>query len=330
MKIEMLNLRWLLRSAGVGLVAGLVAVSMAGTLTVKSPSDGQFLGLKNNIKFQITGGVKVVLVKATVTGPSGTIVVSDNFTPDGKGEVDDQLDLNFNENTAEGDYSIKVEAIEPNNTYAPTTVNVKVDTVKPKVLSFVPSDNSYVKGLVKIRAKLKETNLKTWEVKVDNNPIPNNTGSNLDVSTDWDPTTLLDDGKHTISLEAKDQADNTQNRSVTVTLDRAAPVTTIAYPRSDTNVQRGTTVSVVVDVRDASSGSVDQTGVDVIARKLDGTYICRVSRVSVKASGSDAIRWTGRIRYIAGQLPSQFKLEATSVDKAGNVATKQVVLVTVR
>ncbi len=115
-----------------------------------------------------------------------------------------------------------------------------------------------------------------------------------------------------------------------MTLDRAAPVTTIAYPRSDTNVQRGTTVSVVVDVRDANSVSVDQTGVDVIARKLDGTYICRVARVSVKSSGSDTIRWTGRIRYIAGQLPSQFKLEATSVDKAGNVATKQVVTVTVR
>ncbi len=160
MQTYMLNLRLLMRSAGIGLIAGLAAVSLAGTLTVKSPSDGQFLGLNNSIKFQITGGVKVVLVKATVTGPSGTIVVSDNFTPDGKGEVNDQLDLNFNENTAEGDYSIKVEAIEPNNTYAPTTVNVKVDTVKPKVLSFVPSDNSYVKGLVKIRAKLKETNPK--------------------------------------------------------------------------------------------------------------------------------------------------------------------------
>ena len=326
----MVKLRGLVRGILGGLASALAAVSMAGNLTVKSPSDGQFLGLSNNIKFQITGGVKVVLVKATVTGPTGTIVVSDNFTPDGKGEVNDQLPLNFNENTAEGDYTIKVEAIEPNNTYMPTTVNVKVDTVKPKFLSFVPSNNSYVKGLVKIRAKLKETNPKIWEVKVDSNPIPNNTGSDLDVTTDWDPTTLIDDGKHTISIQAKDQADNTQNQSISVTLDRSAPVTTISYPRSDTNVQRGTTVSVVVDVRDASSGSVDQTGIDVIARKLDGTYICRVARVSVKAAGSDTIRWTGRIRYVSGQLPSKFKLEATAVDKAGNVATKQVVTVTIR
>jgi hypothetical protein len=328
MSVKMVMARGVLRGILVALLASL-SMAFAGTLTVKSPTEGQFLGLNNSIKFQITGAVVNVTVKATVTGPNGTIVVEDDFTPDGNGKIDNQLSLNFNQNTPEGDYSIKVEATEPNNTYTPTTLNVKVDTNKPKFLSFVPSTNSFVRGQVKIRAKLKETNPKQWEVKVDGNPIPNNTGTGLDVSADWDASTLTEDGEHTITIVAKDQADNSQTQSISVTLDRNAPVTTIAFPRSDTKLQPGTTIAVIVDVRDASSSSVDVTGLDVVARKLDGTYITRVSRVSVKANGSDTMRWTGRIRYQRGLLPSKFKLVVTAVDKAGNVATKQEVTVTI-
>jgi hypothetical protein len=86
---------------------------------------------------------------------------------------------------------------------------------------------------------------------------------------------------------------------------------------------------VIVDVADASSSSVDWTGMDVIAKRLDGTFITRVTRISFKASGSNGDRWIGRIKYRAGLLPTTFKIVATVTDKAGNSAAPQEVTVTI-
>jgi hypothetical protein len=184
-----------------------------------------------------------------------------------------------------------------------------------------------VKGVVRIRATLKETNIKSWEVQVNNQSIPNNTGSTNDIAVDWNTTSIPSDGSNSITVTAKDQAGNQATKTISVTLDRVKPIVTIAYPRANSTIRRGATIPVLVDFVDASSSSIDVTGMDVLFQRLDGTYIGRVARISVAASAANAQRFTGRILWKDGLLPSKFKIVASAVDRAGNVAVPQEVIV---
>jgi len=271
-----------------------------------------------------------VTVKAVITGPGGeSSTVHGKFSPNTDGKIDDQLSLDFGSSTVEGAYTIVVSATEPGNTYTSQTLHVKVDVVSPKFLDLSPNANAFVKGIVKIRGTIKETNIKSWEVKVNNQSIPNNTGSTNNVIVNWDTSGIERDGVQTITVTAKDQAGNEETKSVSVTLDRTKPVVTIGYPRSDTNIKRGVTIPVLVDITDASTTSVTVYGVDVLATTTDGTYLARVARISYKGVNATTSRWTGRIRADVS-LPKKFKIVVTTIDRAGNQAVKQEVPVTIR
>lgn len=304
------------------------AFANAGTLTVQSPTANAFLGQTNTLRFIITGAKLEVTVKAEITGPTGTTTIERKFTPDGDGEISNSLSLNFSETTSEGDYSIKVSATEPANTYEPATIPVKVDVKAPKVLEFYPATGQHKRGTVKIRARLQEPNLKSWEVLVNDQPIANNTGSTTDVSVDWNTAGIARDGNQSISLKVTDEAGNETNRSVNITLDRVQPTVTIVYPQAGNRITPQTTIPVIVDIADASTSSVDVTGVEVVLRRMDGTYLASVARVSITNQGSTTLRWTGRIRSSI-PLPSKFKVVVDCIDKAGNRATKQEVSVTI-
>jgi len=303
------------------------ASALAGTLTVKSPTEGTFLGLNNQLKFLVTGATVDVTVRAVVSGRGTTSTVEQTFTPNDEGKIDAQLPINFNSSSPEGDYLIVVTAAEPGNTYASTTLNVKVDVVRPSFLEFTPNVGAFVKGVVPIRATLKETNIKSWEVKINGQSIPNNTGDSNTVFVDWNTSTVSQDGAQTITITAKDRAGNEASKTVTVTLDRIKPTVTIAYPRSDTRLPPMSAYPVLVDIIDATSRSVDVTGVDVVMKRMDGSFLGRAARVSYVASGANGNRWTGRIRD-SRTLPRQFRLVVTAIDRAGNSAVPQEVVVT--
>ncbi|MFZ4508896.1 MAG: hypothetical protein ACOYON_14500 [Fimbriimonas sp.] len=320
------------------LIAAVAHFALAGTLTVTSPTSGSslgsadspYLGKNNTLTFLITGSSVEVTVKAEITSPAGTTVISDKFQPDSKGEISRSLALNFSESSPEGNYTIVVSATEPGNSYPTKTLYVKVDTRKPKILEFSPNNSAFVRGTVPIRATIQELNIKDWTVRVGNQDIPSNTGTTNEINVPWDTTGIITDGAQSITLTVRDLADNVTTQTINVTLDRISPVATILFPRSDTSIRPNATISVIVDVRDASSTSVDAQGIDVILTRLDGTYIARVSRVSYGNAGGNTARWNGRIRYVQNRLPSQFKVRVTVVDKAGNSGIPQEVIVTVR
>lgn len=307
----------------------LTATALAGNLTIKSPTEGSFLGLNNQLKFLVTGATLEVTLTAVVTGPAGSTTTINSFTPNSDGIIDDQIPLNFSASSPEGNYSVRLTATEPGNTYPEQVVNFRVDVVKPKFLDTAPGNGNFVRGTVRIRANIRETNPKFWEVKIDNQPIPNNTGSGNRISVDWDTTAFETDSGHTISILVRDEAGNEETRSINVTLDRTPPVITISYPRSDTRLTPGTTIPVILDVRDITNQSVDASGIDVLLVRMDGTVIARVARVTTAPAGNNVLRWTGRIRPIRG-LPRTFKIRAEATDKAGNKATRQEVTVTIR
>jgi len=302
----------------------LSVVGYAGTLTVTSPTNGQFLGLSNSLTFTIRQASVQVRVQALVTSSAGSTTINGNFNPGTDGTTTGSLALNFSASAPQGDYTIVVSATEVGGTYIPTTLNVKVDTQSPKLLQFSPTSNSFVKGLVRIAYKLQEQSLKEWRITVNNQDIPNNSGtSETNFNVVWDTARLERDGNQSINLAAKDVADNPFNHSINVTLDRLAPNSTISFPRRDTPIRPGTDITVIIDVSDQFAESMDSTGLDIVIQRTDGVFITRAARVSFASQGSGSWRWIGRIRYRRGVIPNNFKILVNAVDKAGNTATRQ-------
>lgn len=298
------------------------------TFNVTTPTNGDWLNGNKTLSFNGKGASVEVTVSATVTSPSGSSSVSTRVNPTVAGEFNGSLNLTFAANAPQGDYTIQVTATEPGKTYAPVNLAVKVDTKLPKLLDYRPAQNSFVKGTVPIRFKLLEDNMKDWRITVGGSDIPNNTGTATDFSLDWNSGTLDTDGPQNIAMTAKDRADNALNFSIPVTVDRRAPIATIQFPNASTPIRSRADVTVIVDVLDQFANAVAITGVDVIIQKTDGTFVTRVARQSFTEIGNNTWRFTGKLRWRSG-FPSSYKVIATALDKAGNVAVRQEVLVRV-
>lgn len=319
--------------ATIGLIGLAITCSGFGqTLNVTSPTEGAFLGQSNQIKFTITGVNVEVLVKARVEGPGGGVTnIEGNFTPNADGKVDNNLGLNFSESAPEGAYKITVTGTrkDTNVVFGTAVINVTVDVQKPKFLQFNPINNAFVRGVVPIVVKVLESNFKDYRVQINNQDIPDNTGtvlSNGTFTVNWDTSGILKDGSQTISIRLRDEAQNEATQSVSVTIDRIPPSATIVQPLSGVNLRPKSNVSVAVDVQDGSGSNVDVSGVDVVARTMDDAYLGRVSRSSFKSAGSNTMRWSGRLRWTKS-LPKEFKIVVNVRDRAGNVGTQQELVV---
>ena len=316
-----------LRGCLLGALAFAAVAANAGTITVTSPTDGSYLGSNNTLSFNITGARVKVTVVATVTGPGGVTKIQNDFTPDTEGRITGSLALGFAQNSPQGDYTVNVTATEPGATYNATNLKVTVDTVAPKILTFSPLKGSFVKGGFRVRYTLQEANLKTTNVTLNGQTVPNNAGTDTVVDVPINTNAIDRDGPLSVGLSATDLANNTLTDTINVTLDRNPPVTTPQYPRSDTPVRPRTDLSILVDVADQFANSVDVTGVDVIVTRLDGTFLARASRLSFRSVGGTTSRWTGRLRRKSVSLPPVYKLVISAIDRAGNVAARQEVTV---
>lgn len=303
--------------------------ALGATLTVTSPSDNDILGLNNTISFNTSGTVRAVTINVTLVGPGGTITKSQVFSGIDKGVVNGTVALNLNTSTVEGDYTLTVSATESGNSYNTVDpIPVKVDVTAPKFLDFSPADGGFVKGTVPIKFQIEEANLKQWTVTVNDNDIPNNSGTSLNGTVNWDTSSASTDGAQTVRITLTDKGGNTSTRSMTLTVDRIKPIVSIQNPRSDLPIPPGANTSVVIDIQDASSNSVVFTGVDVVIKTTDNTFLLRVPRVSFRALSGTTSRWTGRLRSRI-RLPRTCKLVVTCFDRAGNAATTQEVTLTI-
>jgi len=305
--------------------------SAVGTLTVTSPTEGAFLGATNNLTFTINGAVQEVQVTVTITGPGGVTTLGPTpLAPTGTPPtIAGTIAMNFSQSSPEGAYTIVVSATENGAPYTPVTIHVTVIVTKPKFYDFNPIANSFVKGPnVPIIVKVITSHLKTWHVTINGQDIPNNTGTTLDADNTftvmWNVSGILLDGAQTINIDVKDQANNDSTQSFTVTLDRVPPTATIQFPRSDTRIRPHSTVPVTVDVQDSQGASaIDVTGIDIVIKDMSDHQLLRVPRTSFQSG-----RWTGRIlSYVT--LPSQFKVVAKVVNRAGTAGATQTTIVTV-
>jgi len=311
-------------------LATLMGSALAQTLTVTSPNDNDFLGRNNRLRFTIrslSSQARVVVTTVNVARPTIKFSTEGLFDPNVSNEVNDSLSLNFDAATPTGKYTISVEMFVQGTSRSTTTIsNVEIDTRNPRFKNVAPANNAFVNRIVPIRADLDEPNPKLWRVSVNDRDIPNNSGEDTRIRVSWDTEQIEFDGSQSISLRAEDRAQNVATRSINVTLDRVASTTTVLSP-GNVNYRPGATIPVSIQVVDQFSGSVNALGVTVELRTLDGRYLGRVSRLSVRGT-DNGLLWTGRIR-LGSNLPKQFKLVTRVTDRAGNVAQNQEVVVTI-
>ncbi len=318
-----------MKSFAIAVFGLLATVAWAGNITVTSPNAGDFLGTSNSVKFLITGAVVEVTVIVTATldsNPGVNVTVQRNFTPNSEGKIDNNVPLNFSPSTPEGAYTLTVEVTEPGNTYnVVPPIPVIVDVKAPKFGNSNPLAGSYVRGNVPIVIDLVEPNVEEWRVQINGGDIPNNSGSTNLVNVNWDSSTVVTDGPQTISVSVEDKAGNTSNKEIAVTVDRINPSSTILAPTFGSAIRPGSTLAVVVEISDQFQGSIHWTGVRVRMLTMSDALIGLVPRRSINSSG-DTITWTGRIKT-TGNTPDQFKIVIDAIDRAGNVAVVQEVVV---
>lgn len=312
------------------LFALLSASAFAGTITLADPNEGDFLGKANTITFNITNASAqvTVLVKLTqVADPTVVISTTKQFTPNFDGKINGTINLNLSGGLPNGAYTLEVTPTEPGGVYnVLVPLNVTVDVKDPKFLQFNPINAGFVRGTVIVTAEFLEDFMKEWRVQVNGSDIPNNTGGGNNLMVVWDSSLEATDGTKTISLSSEDQAGNSANQSISVTVDRTPPTSTILAPTSSDPVFGNGQIPVVVQVQDQFNGALDSRTVDVIIRDTNGDFVTRVSRRSFTTSGS-SITWSGRIRDLS-RLPAVFDIVVIATDKAGNLAIDQVVRIT--
>ena len=309
-----------------------IAAQAQFTFSVTAPPEGGFIGLQTDVKFLITNANEEVTVRVTAEGPEGETVTERTFEPDRDDEILDKVTLNFNSSSPEGPYTLTIEAFDSQHTATPIVRNVTLDARAPRILESNPLSGGAVKGpIIPITVKLEEANIKLWKVQIDDTDIPNNSGSTLDgnnsFQVDWNVGATPGDGNHTIEITVEDKGGNKATRNISIRVDQTPPSISIAFPRSDSPIRANSDFSVIVDITDPNAGLIDVTGLDVIIRRMDGTFLYRVPRIKFNPTGQGAYRWTGRVRRRSVSLPSEFKIVVAGVDRAGNLAVSQEVVI---
>lgn len=330
--MKRLVVRWLPSLVVLIAVAG---SAVAQSLSVTTPTNGAFLGTSNQVKFLITNIDVETNVRVVATGPGGAVFTNEgDFTPNADLRIDSQLSLNINTGSPEGAYTIVVTAKRKDTgfVFGTATINVQLDVTKPKFLQFNPLNGTFVRGVVLVNVLVLEPNFKDYRVQANGNDIPNGTGTTLindTFSVTWDTSGIQFDGAQSINIRLRDEANNEDSRTISVTLDRIAPSVAIVQPRADVPLRSRSNVSVAVDIADASTSSVDVTGIEIIARTMSGGYLAHVARQSYRNTSGNIMRWAGRLRY-SNRIPAQFKIVVNVIDRAGNVASTQEVVVNYR
>ncbi len=194
--------------------------SIQPTITISSPSNNTLL---NTSTVAVSGtasdsgsGLQKVEVSvdsgtfaaATVTGTSWTFTAS--ALPDGP-------------------HTITAKATDNAGNPAETSISITVDTALPSIAITSPSNNAFLNtSIVTVSGTASKTGsgLQKVEVSVDGGSFSIATGT-----TSWSfATSALSDGPHTITAKATDNAGNTKEASISISVDASPPAINITSP----------------------------------------------------------------------------------------------------
>ncbi|MCU0859669.1 MAG: Ig-like domain-containing protein [Thermoplasmata archaeon] len=235
--------------------------STAPVITMTAPEDGSYIASTD--------------VTVTWTVEDVTSSVSSVSTKlDDEGWVDATGDSVSYASLDEGAHTVQVRAVDEATNVATESVGFVVDTYEPTVHITAPADGATVLTSdvdIVWQASDIGSEIDYQEVSVDG-------GAWYEVASS--PETLtLDDGDHTVDVRAFDMAGNSDQDTVSFTVDATAPMVTITSPEDGACIDTDTLVI---------SWTVSETGPEVtVEYRVDGGSWQAVTEDSVTLSGLD-------------------------------------------
>jgi len=208
------------------------------------------------------------------------------------------------EGLADGNYTVRVVAVDTVGFAAEAAGWVVIDTVAPRLVIERPLDNeTYIDAPVRVKVSAADDLSGIYSVRVYVN------GSLVLESPEGsvDETLELRDGRYVIRVEAVDLAGNRAEASRTVTVDVEPPSIHVLEPVNG-SVYNRQFVRIAADIVDEGLG-VDKEGIQLL---VDG------SPVNFSFAG-------GRLSALVELEPGQHTLEISASDRAGHRASASIV-----
>ena len=192
-------------------------------------------------------------------------------------------------------YTIKLVVYDKAENYAEAFVTVIVDNTSPNITWILPSNGSYISGVVNLTFSYYDSNLHKATLLLDGRTLANVTGETFYL---W-KTSEIADGEHILTLMVLDKAGNRVDESVTLVVDNTKP---------DVNIVNsaeliGAELEGVVTIQFSSS----DTNLEGVLLYIDETVINVTGQSSYEWNTTEVGDGTHAIRLVA-------------YDKAGNMA----------
>ena len=172
---------------------------------------------------------------------------------------------------SDGSCTLKAIAYDTHGLSISDVISVTVDNTDPEALITSPTSGETVSGTIDIEGTAWDTNFKEYILEYSQGISPiswqtittSTTPVSNDTLTSWN-TAGVDDGTYTIKLTCEDEANNTSEDQVVVTVDNTAPTVEITSPAS------GDILLGVVDLEAAAS---DNTAITRVEFWYDSNFI---------------------------------------------------------
>lgn len=214
----------------------------------------------------------------------------------------------------EGSHRFYVYATDVTGTTVRRDIDFRVDNTDPTLSISSPSSNTWVKGTVTISGTANDapSGLSLVRYRIDDGGWVS-LGSTTSWSFDWDSTSV-DDGSHSITVQAVDLAGNTKASTITLKVDNSGP--TITSPIV-TPIYGPDSTTFVINFASVSDGT--GSGVNcIIAYILDpnGNPIEVDFNISINGD------WEGTLSFDSNGLEGTYTIESiTAIDNVGNPTT---------
>ena len=223
----------------------------------------------------------------------------------------------------DGEYSLKLTASLTSDTSViqVESISMVVDSTRPSIAIAQPADNSYVKTAVTINGSIADPNIAEYSVSYEGSTGPVLVDNGAQARSNYTFGTLSDlaEGNYTLRITAKDQAENTENKTSTFTVDRTPPAVKLDAPKDGDFYGAGKDTITV-------SGSIIENNLDFYSVRYGAgenpSQWTELSRGTSLPTSSQLCTWN--VGTNSGIAEGTYTLSLYAKDKAGSEADVRI------
>lgn len=186
----------------------------------------------------------------------------------------------------------------------------KRDAIAPTISITSPTSGSYITGISSVQVSASD-NVAVTSVSLSVDGVAISSSSIAPFTNTWNSATVSN-GTHTLTVTARDAANNRTSSSVTVSVnnvtagDVTAPTVNISSPANGASYNTGTTINI-------GASASDNTGVTFLSISING--------VAVGSSSSSSYTYSWNTTGAASGI---YTIAATARDAAGNQGVRSI------